>query len=275
MVDEGLIERRDAVARMPADQIDQLLHPVIDGAVRATPLCRGLPASPGAASGVAVFDPDVAERRAGAGEAVVLVREETTPEDFHGIVAARAIVTARGGMTSHAAVVARGMGKCAVVGCQDLHVDAQHRRFTVNGTTVREGDWMTVDGATGAVYSGALPTVPSEVMRVVTGVAPPGRRSAVRIVRACPRLGGRIPQAAGSRQCRHSPRRPHRARVRCGRHRIVPHRAHVLRRRSHRRHARDDRGPRRGRAAPRTREAPARCSARISRAFSRRWPAIP
>jgi pyruvate,orthophosphate dikinase len=173
MVDEGLIERRDAVARMPADQIDQLLHPVIDGAVRATPLCRGLPASPGAASGVAVFDPDVAERRAGAGEAVVLVREETTPEDFHGIVAARAIVTARGGMTSHAAVVARGMGKCAVVGCQDLHVDAQHRRFTVNGTTVREGDWLTVDGATGAVYSGALPTVPSDVMRVVTGVLRP------------------------------------------------------------------------------------------------------
>jgi pyruvate,orthophosphate dikinase len=173
MVDEGLIEPRDAVTRMPADQIDQLLHPVIDGAVRATPLCRGLPASPGAASGVAVFDPDVAERRGNAGEAVVLVREETTPEDFHGIVAARAIVTARGGMTSHAAVVARGMGKCAVVGCQQLHVDAEHRRFSVNGTVVREGDWMTVDGATGAVYSGALPTVPSDVMRVVTGVLRP------------------------------------------------------------------------------------------------------
>ena len=173
MVAEGLIEPRDAVARVPADQIDQLLHPVIDGAVHAIPLCRGLPASPGAASGVAVFDPDVAERRTGAGEAVVLVREETTPEDFHGIVAALAIVTARGGMTSHAAVVARGMGKCAVVGCQDLQVDAEHRRFTVNGTTVREGDWLTVDGANGAVYSGALPTVPSDVMRVVTGAMRP------------------------------------------------------------------------------------------------------
>ena len=173
MVDEGLIEPRDAVMRMPADQVDHLLHPVIDGAVRATPLCRGLPASPGAASGVAVFDPDVAERRASAGEAVVLVREETTPEDFHGIVAARAIVTARGGMTSHAAVVARGMGKCAVVGCQHLHVDAEHRRFSVDGTTVREGEWLTVDGAAGAVYSGALPTVPSDVMRVVTGVLRP------------------------------------------------------------------------------------------------------
>jgi len=108
MVAEGLIGPREAVRRVPAGQIDQLLHPVIDESVRATPLCQGLPASPGAASGIAVFDPDVAERRATAGDAVVLVREETTPEDFHGIVAARAVVTARGGMTSHAAVVARG-----------------------------------------------------------------------------------------------------------------------------------------------------------------------
>ena len=100
---------------------------------------------------------------------MVLVRDETTPEDFRGIVAARAIVTARGGMTSHAAVVARGMGKCAVVGCKDLHIDEGHRRFQVNGTIVQEGDWLTVDGASGTVYSGALPTVPSEVMRVVTG----------------------------------------------------------------------------------------------------------
>ena len=95
----------------------------------------GLPASPGAASGIAVFDPDVAEQRAAAGMRVILVRDETTPEDFHGIVAARAVLTARGGMTSHAAVVARGMGKCAVVGCKDMHVDLEHRSFTVNGTT--------------------------------------------------------------------------------------------------------------------------------------------
>ena len=128
-----------------------------------------MPASPGAASGIAVFDPDVAEQRGAAGEAVVLVREETTPEDFHGIVAARAIVTARGGMTSHAAVVAAAWANAPCVGCKELHVDEEHRRFSVNGTIVQEGDWMTVDGATGAVYSGALPTVPSEVMRVVTG----------------------------------------------------------------------------------------------------------
>ncbi len=129
MVDEGLIDRDTRrCKRVVADQLDQLLHPIIDPQARAKPLCTGLPASPGAASGVAVFDPDVAERRAAAGDAVILVRDETTPEDFHGIVAARAVLTARGGMTSHAAVVARGMGKCAVVGCKDIDVDAEKRR---------------------------------------------------------------------------------------------------------------------------------------------------
>jgi pyruvate, orthophosphate dikinase len=169
MVGEGLIDQTEAVLRVPAGQIDQLLHPVIDGSVRTAPIVRGLPASPGAASGVAVFDPDVAERRASAGDDVVLIREETTPEDFHGIVAARAVVTARGGMTSHAAVVARGMGKCAVVGCKEMDVDVAHRRFTVGETTIAEGDWLTVDGASGAVYAGELPTVPSEVVRVTSG----------------------------------------------------------------------------------------------------------
>jgi pyruvate,orthophosphate dikinase len=173
MVEEGLISQTDAVRRVPAQQIDQLLHPVIDASVRATPIVKGLPASPGAASGMAVFDPDVAERRATDGDSVVLVREETTPEDFHGIVAARAVVTARGGMTSHAAVVARGMGKCAVVGCKEMDVDVAHRRFTVGETTVAEGDWLTVDGATGSVYAGELPTVPSEVVRVTNGTLRP------------------------------------------------------------------------------------------------------
>jgi pyruvate,orthophosphate dikinase len=170
MVDEGLIDSRTAVQRVAPEQLDQLLHPVIDAGVRATPLCAGLPASPGAASGVAVFDPDVAEHRAHAGEQVILVRDETTPEDFHGIVAARAVLTARGGMTSHAAVVARGMGKCAVVGCKDIHVSVEHRRFEVNGQTIAEGDWITVDGATGNVYKGDLPTTPSEVVQVIRGM---------------------------------------------------------------------------------------------------------
>ena len=169
MVDEGLIDSRTAVRRVAPDQLDQLLHPVIDAGVRATPLAVGLPASPGAASGMAVFDPDVAEARAAQGQHVILVRDETTPEDFHGIVAARAVLTARGGMTSHAAVVARGMGKCAVVGCKDIVVNLEHRSFSVGDKTVTEGDWITVDGATGRVYRGDLPTTPSEVIQVVRG----------------------------------------------------------------------------------------------------------
>ncbi|MGQ0647127.1 MAG: pyruvate, phosphate dikinase [Gemmatimonadaceae bacterium] len=175
MVDEGLISTTEAIQRVNAAQLDQLLHPVIDPSARATPIAVGLPASPGAASGLAVFDPDVAERRAASGEAVILVREETTPEDFHGIVAARAVLTSRGGMTSHAAVVARGMGKCAIVGCKELDVSAEKREFSVNGTVVNEGDWITLDGATGRVFSGDLPTVPSEIVRVISGQLPASR----------------------------------------------------------------------------------------------------
>ncbi|MGI9139798.1 MAG: pyruvate, phosphate dikinase, partial [Gemmatimonadaceae bacterium] len=173
MVAEGLIDKTEAVGRVPAAELDQLLHPIIDPSVRAKPLCVGLPASPGAASGIAVFDPDSAEDRFAAGEAVILVREETTPEDFHGIVAARAVLTSRGGMTSHAAVVARGMGKCAIVGCKEIEVDLDHRRFTVNGTEISEGDWLTLDGGTGRVFVGNLPTVPSEVVRVTNGTLKP------------------------------------------------------------------------------------------------------
>jgi len=169
MVSEGLIQKREAVQRVDPSQLDQLLHPIIDPSAHAKPIATGLPASPGAASGRAVFDPDAAEQRAAGGEAVILVREETTPEDFHGIVAARAVLTARGGMTSHAAVVARGMGKCAVVGCKDIHVDLEHRRFTVDGKTVDEGDWVTLDGASGRVFAGHLPTMPSDVVRVLSG----------------------------------------------------------------------------------------------------------
>jgi pyruvate,orthophosphate dikinase len=172
MVAEGMIESRQAVTRVPADQLEQLLHPVIDPSVRAKPIARGLPASPGAASGVAVFDPDEAERRAAEGIAVILVREETTPEDFHGLVAAKAVLTSRGGMTSHAAVVARGMGKCAVVGCREMIVDHERRACTMNGTLVNEGDWLTLDGATGSVYAGDLPTTPSEVVQVTRGMRP-------------------------------------------------------------------------------------------------------
>jgi len=169
MVAEGMISEREAVLRVQPGQLDQLLHRVIDPSFITDPIATGLPASPGAASGVAVFDPDAAETRAAAGEHVILVREETTPEDFHGLVAARAVLTARGGMTSHAAVVARGMGKCAIVGCHEIHITEGQRQFTVGEHVVKEGDWITLDGATGRVFLGELPTVPSEVMRVTVG----------------------------------------------------------------------------------------------------------
>ena len=171
MVAEGMISKSEAVHRVQPQQLDQLLHPVIDSTGH-TAIATGLPASPGAASGVAVFDADVAEARARKGDKVILVREETTPDDFHGILAARAVLTARGGMTSHAAVVARGMGKCAVVGCTAIKVDATHRVLTAGETEVREGDWLTLDGATGNVYVGDIPTQPSEVMRVMLGELP-------------------------------------------------------------------------------------------------------
>ncbi len=172
MVDEGLIDQRDAVRRLHPNQLDQLLHRVISPSVRATPIAVGLPASPGAASGMAVFDPDAAEQRAARGEHVILVREETTPEDFHGIVAARAVLTARGGMTSHAAVVARGMGKCAIVGCTAVDISHAQRQLRVGETVVKEGEFITLDGGTGRVFLGDLPMVPSELMRVNSGALP-------------------------------------------------------------------------------------------------------
>ena len=154
MVDEGLITEEEAVARIPPNDLNQLLHPTIDPDSKLDLLTTGLPASPGAASGIVVFDADLAEAQAKAGEAVILVRRETSPEDFHGMVAARAVLTARGGMTSHAAVVARGMGKPCVAGAQELQVDEQLGHVAVNGRRLTAGDWITVDGATGRVYAG-------------------------------------------------------------------------------------------------------------------------
>jgi len=172
MVDEALISQREAVMRVQPNQLDQLLHRVIATTSQATPIAVGLPASPGAASGLAVFDPDMAERRHQQGEQVILIREETTPEDFHGIVAARAVLTARGGMTSHAAVVARGMGKCAIVGCTAVEILPDQRSMRIGEQVIAEGEWLTLDGGTGRVFAGDLPTQPSEVMRVINGQQP-------------------------------------------------------------------------------------------------------
>ncbi|HEX6370061.1 MAG TPA: pyruvate, phosphate dikinase [Longimicrobium sp.] len=161
MVDEGLITPEEAVLRVEPDQLDQLLHPMVDPDANVHVLTTALPASPGAASGQVVFNPDEAAER-GPHEPVVLVRRETSPEDFHGMVAAQGILTGRGGMTSHAAVVARGMGKCCVAGAGELVMDEGRRRFTVGDVTVHEGDWITLDGSTGRVILGKVPTVEPE-----------------------------------------------------------------------------------------------------------------
>jgi pyruvate, orthophosphate dikinase len=161
MVDEGRITPDEAVLRVEPEQLDQLLHPTIDPAAHLQVLTTALPASPGAASGQVVFNPDEAAER-GPHEPVILVRRETSPEDFHGMVAAQGILTARGGMTSHAAVVARGMGKCCVAGAGELQMDEARRRFTVGEVTVKEGDWITLDGGTGRVILGRVPTVEPE-----------------------------------------------------------------------------------------------------------------
>ncbi|OYT71073.1 MAG: pyruvate, phosphate dikinase [Chloracidobacterium sp. CP2_5A] len=157
LVAEGLITPREAVLRVEPSHLDQLLHPMVDPAVEKIVLGKGLPASPGAAAGAVVFDPDRAEKLAQAGRRVILVRAETSPEDFHGMVAAQGILTARGGLTSHAAVVARGMGKPCIAGCGELTLDADGMRL--GGRTLTEGDFITLDGTTGQVLLGDVPLV--------------------------------------------------------------------------------------------------------------------
>jgi len=159
MVSEGMIDKKVAVSRVEPDQLEQLLHPMIDPSVDAEPFAKGLPASPGAAVGRVAFSVKETLERVSAGEKVILVRLETSPEDVEGMKAAQAIVTARGGMTSHAAVVARGMGKCCVVGVAALEIDYEKRTFRVGGKTFKSGDELTVDGTLGRVYEGTLSTV--------------------------------------------------------------------------------------------------------------------
>ena len=163
MVDDGLITPDEAVQRVPPQDLDQLFHPMVDPRASVTVVAKGLPASPGAAIGEAVFDADEAETLAKRGRKVILIRPETSPEDFHGIVAAQAVLTARGGMTSHAAVVARGMGKTCVVGASDIEVDPQAGRMRANGRVVKQGQVITVDGTTGRVILGAAKLVEPKV----------------------------------------------------------------------------------------------------------------
>ncbi len=159
MAQEGLIDRKEALLRVDPAQLDQLLHRRVDPSAKPDALAKGLPASPGAASGKIVFNADEAEKMAEDGEKVILVRPETTPDDIHGIVAAQGVLTSRGGMTSHAAVVARGMGKCCVAGCEALKIDLSAGTMTVGGQVFRKGDIISIDGSTGEVFAGEVPMI--------------------------------------------------------------------------------------------------------------------
>ncbi|MFC2951959.1 pyruvate, phosphate dikinase [Marinicaulis aureus] len=163
LCEEGLLTQEEAVMRVDPHSLDQLLHPSLDPDAPRDQVLSGLPASPGAAVGEVVFNSDEAERLAQEGKAVILVRVETSPEDIHGMHAAKGIVTARGGMTSHAAVVARGMGRPCVCGAGDLKIDKSEEFFTVAGRQVKKGETVTIDGAAGRVYAGAVPTVQPEL----------------------------------------------------------------------------------------------------------------
>lgn len=165
MVKEKLISKKLAVSRLDPKQLDQLLHPMLDPKHSYDVLAKGLPASPGAATGQVVFSADDAVEHVENGDwkKVILVRIETSPEDIHGMNAAQAILTQRGGMTSHAAVVARGMGKCCVAGCGDIRIDYAQKTFTANGKVIKEGDWITLEGSKGEVIEGKIPTVDPEL----------------------------------------------------------------------------------------------------------------
>ena len=166
LVDEGMRTEEEAVLMIDPRNLDTLLHPQFDVVAlkKAKPIGRGLAASPGAACGKIVFSAEDAMAWKKNGERVVLVRLETSPEDIEGMKAAEGILTVRGGMTSHAAVVARGMGECCVSGCQEISMDEEHKRFTLGGKTFKEGDWLSIDGSTGNIYDGIIPTVDASIV---------------------------------------------------------------------------------------------------------------
>jgi pyruvate,orthophosphate dikinase len=183
MESDGLIDKREAVLRIQPAQLDQLLHPQFDPDARYDVLAKGLNASPGAAVGKVYFTADEAEERHEAGERVILVRPETSPDDLHGMIAAEGILTSRGGLVSHAAVVARGMGKPAICGAEALQIDLKTKQFSVDGTTVREGDVISINGSTGEVVVGQVPVItpePSGPFGVVLSWADEMRRLGVR-----------------------------------------------------------------------------------------------
>ena len=227
LANEKLITKDEAVARIDPSALDQLLHPTIDPNAERKVLATGLPASPGAACGEIVFSSEDAETLKNQGRKVILVRAETSPEDIHGMHAAEGILTTRGGMTSHAAVVARGMGKPCVSGAGALRVDYRTQSMTAGGVTLKKGDILTIDGSSGQVLAGRVPMQEPAL--------------AGEFATLMKWADGRA-QAESARQCRHAGRRARRDQIRRRGYRAVPHRAHVLRRGPHPRRARDDFG---------------------------------
>ena len=178
-VAEKVISREEAVVRVEPRQLEQLIHPRVDPDAKVDVLGRGVPASPGAATGQAVFDPDTAEEWGKEGKAVILVRVETNPNDVHGMIEAKGILTSTGGTASHAALVARGMGRPCIVGANQLHVDVKQKFFSVGGTTVKQGEEITIDGTTGNIFKGRVPTIepkPSPALKTLLGWADAIRR---------------------------------------------------------------------------------------------------
>ncbi len=228
MADEGLITLDEAVLRVNGAQLAQLMFPRFDPGAERSLLATGMNASPGAAVGKAVFDWATAVDWAERGEDVILVRKETSPDDLHGMVVAKGILTSRGGKTSHAAVVARGMGRTCVCGAESLDVDTREGRFTVRGgKTIEEGDLISIDGSTGEIFDGAVPVVDSHVVRYFEGdeIDEP-------LVSAVTRIMERAdagPPPAGPDQRRHRGGRGPGPPLRRRGHRAVPHRAHVPR----------------------------------------------
>nr|MBA2768359.1 pyruvate, phosphate dikinase [Sporichthyaceae bacterium] len=189
LVDQGLIELDEALTRVTGDQLAQLMFPRFDAGADREQIAKGMNASPGAAVGKAVFDADRAEEMASSGEQVILVRRETNPDDLNGMIAAQGILTSRGGKTSHAAVVARGMGKTCVCGAEELDVDVKGRSFRArSGAVVNEGDVISIDGTSGAVYLGEVPVQPSEVVQYFEGEIDPESDDAGELVQAVHRL---------------------------------------------------------------------------------------
>ena len=243
MVKEKLIDWKTAVMRNPADQLEQLLAPVFDAAevAKAKAIATGLPAGPGAASGQIYLNAERAVAAAEKGEKVLLVRVETSPEDLRGMIAAEGILTARGGVSSHAALVARQMGKVCVCGAAAIEVDYQARTVKADGQTFKEGDWLSIDGTAGKVYAGQVKTAPSEIVAgLIHGDEAAKTTEKFKNFQQLMKWCSDASAHGGPHQRRHARAGGKRDRVRRRRHRPQPHRAHVLRGRPHRRDARDD-----------------------------------